>query len=327
MQIHAFCKLHPYVHKDGKSLLTKTILVMKLSAILILVGSLHVAPSSTAQAVTYSGKDVSLSKVLSVIREQTGYVFFYDRKDLEGLDPVTVSLQDVPLEQALQMIFQSQPLEFELQGNTIFLTRKPTARSLPPDEVISPAFTDTVRGFVHDSTGAPLEGATISVKGVKEVATTDLKGGFGLVHIRPGAVLIISYTGYLNKEVVVPANSNGRTVLFVSLQRSESALDATVVQAYGTTSRRFSIGSIATVNAETIAEQPVTNVLLAMEGQAPGLCRARHYVPGSAGGTGADQGTKHPADQSIQNFAISRCSSSTAYPLPRKQQSRPAERH
>ena len=282
MQIHAFCKLHPYVHKDSKSLLTKTILVMKLSAILILVGSLHVAASSTAQRVTYSGKDVSLSKVLSVIREQTGYVFFYDRKDLEGLDPVTVSLQDVPLEQALQMIFQSQPLEFELQGNTIFLTRKSTIGRMPPDEIISPAFTDTVRGFVRDSTGAPLEGATISVKGVKEVATTDLKGGFRMVHIRPGAVLIISYTGYINKEVLVPENSNARTVLFVSLQRSQSVLDATVVQAYGTTSRRFSIGSIATINAETIAEQPVTNVLLAMEGQAPGLAvLATTGVPGS----------------------------------------------
>jgi hypothetical protein len=60
MQIQAFCKQRPYVDKGRKSLLTKTILVMKLSTILILVASLHVAARSTAQKVTYFGKDVEL---------------------------------------------------------------------------------------------------------------------------------------------------------------------------------------------------------------------------------------------------------------------------
>src|SRR5262249_9703399 len=42
------------------------------------------------------------------------------------------------------------------------------------------------------------------------------------------------------------------------------------------------VGSISTIDAETISKQPVTNILLAMEGQAPGLAvNATSGVPGS----------------------------------------------
>src|ERR1700744_6306654 len=124
MQIQAFCKQRPYVDKERMSLLTKTFLVMKLSAVIILVASLHVAARSTAQKVTYSGKDVELQTVLSVIREQTGFVFFYDKNDLKGIEPISVSLRNEPVEEALRSVLLGLPLDLELQGNTIFITRK-----------------------------------------------------------------------------------------------------------------------------------------------------------------------------------------------------------
>ncbi|HWK06716.1 MAG TPA: SusC/RagA family TonB-linked outer membrane protein [Puia sp.] len=277
MQIDAFRKLLSYVHKDSKSLLTKTILVMKLSAILILVTTLHVAARSTAQKVTYSGKAVELPKVLSAIREQTGYVFFYDKKYMQDISPITVSLKDAPVELALKTILQGLPLDFEIQGNTIFINRKtPVAKEAPEEPRAAPE--DTIRGVVRDSTGAPLQGASVLIKGTKKGTRTDLKGSFALRRSQQMAVLVISYTGYQDKEVAV----SGDGPLFIFLQRSEDPLDATVVQAYGTTSRRFSVGSISTVTAEAIEKQPVTNVLLALAGQAPGLAiTATSGVPGS----------------------------------------------
>jgi TonB-linked SusC/RagA family outer membrane protein len=264
------------------SLLTKTLLVMKLSAVLILVASLHVAARTTAQKVTYFGKDVGLPTILSVIREQTGYVFFYDKKDLKDIEPISVSLKDVPVEDALRSILLGLPLEFELQGNTVFITRKiaglrDDAREGPAPEA---APQDTIRGYVRDSTGAPLQGASVVIKGTKDGATTDLKGGFGLIRAKAGMVVVVSYTGYVSKEIIINSSTHN---LFVMLQRSQSALDATVVQAYGTTSRRYNVGSIATVDAATIEAQPVTNVLLALEGQVPGLTvNQMNGVPGSA---------------------------------------------
>lgn len=279
MQIHAFCKGLFRVLKDNRSLVTKTILVMKLSAILILVTSLHVAARSTAQKVTYSGKQVEIPKVLSAIREQTGYVFFYDKQFMQGISPITVSLKDVPVEQALKTILHDLPLDFEIQGNTIFINRKATITPSLEEVPARPApLADTLRGMVRDSTGAPLPGASVIIKGTKLGTRTDLKGSFAMPHIRPGSVLVISYTGYEDKEIKVES----ATSFFITMKRSLDPLDATVVQAYGTTSRRFSVSSIATVNAETIEKQPVTNVLLALAGQVPGLTiTATSGVPGS----------------------------------------------
>ena len=190
------------------SLLTKTLLVMKLSAVLILVASLHVAARSTAQKVTYSGKDVDLPTILSVIREQTGYVFFYDKRDLQDINPISVDLKDAPVELALRTILSGQPLDFELQGNTIFITRKTIDRKPAYIVVDAPAPPDTVRGYVRDSTGAPLQGASITIKGTTDGTKTDIKGSFGLIHAKAGSVIIISYTGYTNKEISITSTTH-----------------------------------------------------------------------------------------------------------------------
>lgn len=280
MQIPAFCKQRPCVYKGGMSLLTKTILVMKLSTILILVASLHVAARSTAQRVTYSAKDVELPVALSAIREQTGYVFFYDKNDLKNIEPISVSLKDVPVAEALRSILLGLPLEFEMQGNTVFITRKVVHKRPEAYVLVTEAApSDTIRGYVRDSTGAPLQGATITIKGTKDGSATDIRGRFGLIRAKPGMVVVISYTGYTSREFLITADTR---TLFVVMKPSQNALDATIVQAYGTTSRRYNIGSISTVDAETIEKQPVNNVLLALEGQVPGLAiNATSGVPGS----------------------------------------------
>ncbi len=55
---------------------TKTMLVMKLTAILLPEAILQVSAGSMAQTVTYSAKSVALQKVFNIIKQQTGYVFF-----------------------------------------------------------------------------------------------------------------------------------------------------------------------------------------------------------------------------------------------------------
>ncbi len=298
MQIHALCKLTIGVPSAIKALLTssaesrggytikrrnvvtKTLLVMKLSMILILVGTLHVAARTSAQRVTYTAKNTELTAVLSAIHEQTGYVFFYDKEYLDGLHPISVSLQDATINEAVTLTLKNLPLEFEMQGNTIFISRtKKTI--LPPPAIPLPQanFIDTIRGIVIDSMGVPLSGASVLIKGTSRGSKTDLSGNFTISSDNTGATPItITYTGYESKDLIVPSDA----YVTIILKRSESPLDEIVVQAYGTTSRRFSVGSISTVTAETIERQPVTNVMLALQGQAPGLAiNATSGVPGS----------------------------------------------
>ena len=251
---------------------TKTLLVMKLTGIILIATMLQVSASGTAQTVTYAAQATPLTKVFAAIEQQTGYVFFYNSRDLQGITPVTVELKATPLRDALQNVLAGQPLAFDIQGNTIVITRIEKEMSQEKDTIRA------FRGHVHDSLGHPLAGASVTIKGTRKGTNTNARGEFAFKNLPDDAVLIISYTGYSNKEIRPDPNF----IMYIVLQRSEEVLDATVIQAYGTTSRRFNVGSIATVDAETIAKQPVTNVLLALQGQAPGLAiKATSGVPGS----------------------------------------------
>jgi hypothetical protein len=48
-------------------------------------------------------------------------------------------------------------------------------------------------------------------------------------------------------------------------------LDEVQIIAYGTNSRRFTTGNIATVKADNIEKQPVKNPLLALKGRVAGM--------------------------------------------------------
>ncbi|HEY0274257.1 MAG TPA: STN domain-containing protein, partial [Chitinophaga sp.] len=83
---------------------------------------LHLA--GRAQTVTYTGKSVSLQELFKVIRQQTNYKFFYSSKDLEGAAAVTVHWNNTPVKSALENALAGQPLEFEIQNKTIFISRR-----------------------------------------------------------------------------------------------------------------------------------------------------------------------------------------------------------
>jgi TonB-linked SusC/RagA family outer membrane protein len=244
---------------------TKTLLVMKFTVFFLLAGMLQVSARTHAQTVTYTGRSVPLTAVFSAFKEQTGYLFFYRKEDLSGAVPVTLQLRKVPLQTALEQALADQPLIFQIQGNTIFITLKP-----PPAPITEEAATPSavINGRVQDSLGTPLSGASVMVKGSRRGTTTDARGDFGIKGVGEDVTLVISFTGYVTKEYKVKEFNNK---FFVILSRSNSPLDDVQVVAYGTNTRRFNVGSVSVVTSEDIQRQPVTNLMLALQGRVPGL--------------------------------------------------------
>lgn len=105
--------------------ITKTMLVMKFTAILLLATCLQVSAKVFSQSVTFSGKDVPLKNVFNVVKDQTGYVFFFDEALLKGTKPVTISAQHMLLSAFLKEVLKTQPLKYSIQGKTIFLSGTP----------------------------------------------------------------------------------------------------------------------------------------------------------------------------------------------------------
>lgn len=258
---------------------------MKLTAFLVIAACLQVSARVFSQGITLSAKNTPLVKVLKSLERQTGYSFWYKRSLLEESHPVNIELKDATLTDALKRVFQDQPLTFEIIDKIVVLRERP----MPPAALASPVGPSdaggmlNIRGCVTDSTMSPLVGASISVKGSVRGVASDVRGDFALKGLTEGTVIVVSYTGFLSQEIVISAHKPGYPFQNIALQRSQNELDATVIQGYGTTSKRFNVGSISTVDAATIEKQPVMNVLQALEGQAPGLVvNTTSGAPGSA---------------------------------------------
>ena len=131
------------------------------------------------------------------------------------------------------------------------------------------AQTVTVTGRVTESTGSPLPGVSIVIKGTSSTGTTTREDGqYTLPDVPADAVLSFSFVGFKTQEIPL----NGRIRLNVQLQEDITALSEVVVNAgYYTVKDAVRTGSIARVTAKEIQNQPVSNALAAVQGRMAGV--------------------------------------------------------
>lgn len=124
----------------------------------------------------------------------------------------------------------------------------------------------TYSGTVVDAgNNEPLIGATVMPIGGGQGAATDVDGNFTLSVPANVKSVKVSYVGY--KEQTLPLHDK----MVVRLASSSTNLDDVVVVAYGTANKESLTGSVAVVGSKEIEDRPVTNVMNALEGSAPGV--------------------------------------------------------
>lgn len=138
--------------------------------------------------------------------------------------------------------------------------------------------TVTVKGTVTDaSTGEPLSGAAILIKGTPQGTVADADGRYSIT-VAPNATLGFTTIGFKDAEIEV----NGRSVINVALDPDVTVLDDVVVVAYGTASKSSLTGAVAAVDSKTIEKTISSSVTAALEGAAPGVQVNNTYgEPGS----------------------------------------------
>ena len=121
-------------------------------------------------------------------------------------------------------------------------------------------------GKVTDTTGTPLSGASIAVKGTTLTTQTDSKGSFSLM-ATGDRVLVISFVGYTTKEVPV----NHQSFLNIALEPAVNSLNMVVVTGYQTQRKADLTGSVSIVNVADLKKQAVANPAKALQGQVAGV--------------------------------------------------------
>ncbi|HVU94345.1 MAG TPA: SusC/RagA family TonB-linked outer membrane protein [Puia sp.] len=241
---------------------------MKLTALIVLVGCIHVSARTNAQKITLSARNESLVDIFEEIRHQAGYEFLCNVYALQKAAPVTVEVRNAPVEEVLAKIFRDQPLTWSiLNGKTIVVKEKVAPPPAAPDTFHLSAAVDVI-GIVQNERGQPLAGATVAVKGRSKGTVTNENGLFILKGVAVKSQLVISFIGYTSEGMTVDETPR---LLTVTLKIAANELDQSVVQAYGLTSQRLTTGNIARVSAEEIGKQPVMNPLLALQGRVAGM--------------------------------------------------------
>lgn len=267
----------------------KSLLIMKLTMIILVTGCLQFAFAVSAQKVTLNEKEANIENVFKKIELQTGYHFLYKKQWFDNAEKLDLQLHDVTLANALDYIFKGRSVSYIISDETIVLKIDEPSLLEKLKDVFENAlrFNSHISGSVQDNLGKPMVGASINLTGIKSFhVLTDDYGRFTIGIVPAGKYkLSVTYVGYEKQERIVEVNNhtdNTNLSFQFYLAETNSKLDQVQIIAYGKESRRFSVGSIATIDAAEIEKQPVSNLIQALQGRIPGLnITSTNGLPGS----------------------------------------------
>ena len=122
-----------------------------------------------------------------------------------------------------------------------------------------------VKGIVKDTTGEPVIGANVLVKGTTNGTITDFDGNFQLM-ANQGDIIVISFIGYTAQEL--PATSE---LMNVVLKDDSEMLSEVVVIGYGVAKKNDLTGSVTAMKPDEMNKGLVTNAQDMMQGKIAGV--------------------------------------------------------
>jgi len=245
---------------------TKILITVKLLIITLLFGALHVSAKVSAQKISITETRAPLEKVLNEIERQSGYQFWYDEGTLPAGAVVNIAIRDVSLEQALQLCLKGHHLKWKILKKTIVLIKE-------SDQYFPPAATapaQKITGIVRDaSTGQPMFGATVLIKGTNKATVTDRQGAFELDTDDSNVVLDVSFVGYEHQLVKVSGKGGN---LIILLSPALSKLGETVITGYSVKKTGELTGAVQKIGGDQLRKGITTSdVVSLLKGRATGL--------------------------------------------------------
>lgn len=233
---------------------------MRISMILLLIGSLHLSASSFSQTrVSLNMKDATVQEVFSNLEKMTNFTFLY-KMDLVGkCGKVNVEATNKDFSQLLEDLLKPLGLSFKIDDRVVVITA-----SQAKDEKKS--MTIKGRVFMADSTG--VAGATVILKGTSTGVITNMAGEFTItIPEMESPVLIFSFMGMKTREV----KYTGQKMMMVLMEEDLKAMDEVVVTGYQSVNRRDMVGAYTTVKASDIIMPAYSSIDQMLQGRVAGM--------------------------------------------------------
>lgn len=246
----------------------KILFTVRLSIIILLGSIIQANGSSRAQTISIHKSDATIVEILLDIRKQTDYDFLYSKPQLANAKKVSINLKNASITEVLDKCFDKQPFTYIIHNKII--TIKPKEASLF-ENIVNKFGGVTITGFVIDTLGNPLVGATVKLQGSKILTRTAEKGLFRIETEEDNGVLIIAYLGFKTEELRF--NISTALPLKAILKEDENYLKEVLVVStgYQTIPKETATGSFSQIDNKTINRAVSPDLLSRLKGVTNGL--------------------------------------------------------
>ena len=246
--------LHWYV-------LRKALFAMKLTTLIFLISTLSLmAGESYSQdtRISLNMKNVQIKDVLLKIENSSEFFFIYNNQLIDVDRNVSITVNNEKISDVLRNVFQDQQVEFQLTDRKIVIV---------PTEMANQQSQTKVSGKVTDTTGAPLPGVSIVIKGTSTGTITDANGNYSLSNVPSNATLQYSFVGMKMQEIAVGSN----LTINVTLAEESIGIEEVVAIGYGTQRKSDVTSSVSTVKSSEFLKGNVKDAGQLIQGKVAGL--------------------------------------------------------
>lgn len=210
--------------------------------------------------------NITIKEALADVERQSGMFIAYNESRLHADEVISLNLNQVSLDVAMDKILEDTGFTYKIQGDYIIISEDES-------EVAR-----EVRGNVVDESGQPMTGVGVVLKSDStQGAVTDLDGNWNIT-AKTGDVLEFTFLGYLTQTVTV----SDKDVYNLQMQPDAKMLDEVVVTALGITrSEKALTYNVQEVGGDELTTVKSTNFLNSLAGKAAGV-----VVNSSASGPG-----------------------------------------
>ncbi|MBA6152052.1 TonB-dependent receptor [Gelidibacter maritimus] len=238
-------------------ILNQSHLKMKFTLLFLCISLLQVNASNSYgqnQKVTLNEVDVSMVQIFQQIESQTGLHFFYNNKDLDFRQKISVNADQLRVLELLATVFQDKGMTYQILGNQIILKRSgvPLEPTLANEKIQQ----REINGIISDQMGMPMAGVTVVIEGTQKGVVSNYNGEYFIKIDTGNEVLVFSSLGYETQRVVIGDDN----IIDVVMKEDFSQLEEVVLIGYGEQKREDVTGAVSSIKPENIVQAATGSV-------------------------------------------------------------------
>ncbi len=196
----------------------------------------------------------TILKILDRIEDQTDFYFMFDATVVNLNQKTSINCKEQSIEEILNKILIDHGISYTIVDRQIALTNANSKAGSQQSKTIS--------GRVTDSSGVPLPGVSIVIKGTTQGIITDANGQYTLSNVSPDATLVFSFVGMNTQEIRVGNQSD----MNVMMEEKAVGIEDVVVVGYGTQKKANLTGAVGQVSSAVLENRAIQNAGQGLQG-------------------------------------------------------------